>query len=162
MTVRPSAPRPDWPTLRAHAGRPWLRAHRGALPVPRAATTAPDAPIAIAVCAQFGERPGFATERDGETWRWVGPRALNVCNLWTALRYDREDVRISIGIVRYWQACGETRQAERGRAELEQRWKAYRRRMHSLAAQLAWVRHELAPRPATAAPATMPAVLAAE
>lgn len=136
----------DWAILSAHVRRRWLLAHRGELPARSAHAPPPAAPTGIAVCALFGQRHRFATEQEAETWRWVGSRALNVYSLWSTLRYEREDVRISIGAVRYWRQRGEARQAELGRAELHRRWKRYRRGMRAMAMQLAWVRQALTPR----------------
>ncbi len=149
-TTRLSTVQLDWAALCAHVRRRWLHEHRGELP-PRSRDAPPlDAPVGIAACAQFGQRHWFATEQEAETWRWIGPRALNACSLWSALRHDREDVRVSLGAVRYWRQRGNARQAEVTGAELRQRWKRYRRGMRAMATQLDWVRQALAP-PAAAA-----------
>ena len=154
MTTRLGTLTLDWAALCAHVRRRWLHKHRGELP-PRSADALPlDAPVGIAACAQFGQRHWFATEAEAETWRWVGPRALNTCNIWSALRYDREDVRISVGAVRYWRQRGNARQAELTCAELRRRWKQYRGGMRAMATQLAWVRQALAPRPMATGAAT--------
>jgi hypothetical protein len=61
------------------------------------------------------------------------------------LRYDREDVRISVGAVRYWRQRGDARRAELTCTELRQRWAGYRRGMRAMAGQLGWVRKALTP-----------------
>jgi hypothetical protein len=161
MTIRPGTLKLDWALLCADVRRRRLPAHRGELP-PRSAASLPlDAPLGVAVCALFGQRHSFLTEPEAETWRWVGSRARGVCGLWSTLRHDREDVRISIGAVRHWRQRGDTRQAELGCAELQRRWRRYRRGMRAMAIQLDWVRQALTPR-AAAADAAMPPRQAAE
>jgi len=151
----------DWPALCAHVRRRWLPDHRGALPARRADVAALDAPVGIAACAQFGVRHHFATEQEAETWRWIGPRALNVCNRWQALRFDREEVRVAVSTVRYGRTNGTAQQVET--ADLRRRWALYRRGMRALGQQLDGVRQALTPRSKPMeASAAMPPLLAAE
>ena len=145
MKTRLSAVKLDWPALCDHVRRRWLYEHRGEMPARSTEALPLAVPVGIAACAQFGQHHWFATEQEAQTWRWIGPRALNVCNLWAALRYDREDVRISVGAVRYWRQRGDVRQAELTCAELRQRWASYRRGMRTMAGQLGWVRKALTP-----------------
>jgi hypothetical protein len=161
MPTCPSTLPLDWPALCAHVRRRRLPDHRGALPQRRDDVLALDAPVAIAACAQFGQRHQFATEREAETWRWIGPRALNVCNRWHALRFDREDIRVAVGTVRHWQSRGEARQANLVRLDLRRRWALYRRGMRAFAVQLDGVRQALTPCP-RAVSTNVPRLQAAE
>jgi len=161
MTIRPGTLKLNWVLLCAQVRRRRLPAHRGELP-PRSAGALPlDAPLGVAVCALLGERHTFATEQEAETWRWVGSRARGVCSLWSTLRHDREDLRISLGAVRHWRQRGDARQTELSRAELRRRWQRYRRGMRAMALRVDWVRQSLAPR-AAACDAAMPSRQAAE
>jgi hypothetical protein len=145
MTGNPTLPL-DWPSLCAHVRRGWLPPHRGEMPAARPDRPATDAPVAIAACARFSRRHAFATEAEAETWRWVGPRALNVCTRWAALRHDREALRVALDAVRHWRAQGNVRQAALARDELRRLWARYRHGMRATADQLDRVRHALTPR----------------
>ncbi|TXL80322.1 hypothetical protein FHP25_04625 [Vineibacter terrae] len=161
MPTCPSTLPLDWPALCAHVRRRQLPDHRGELPPRRADMLPLDAPLAVAVCAQFGQRHRFATEHEAEIWRWIGPRALGVCNRWQGLRHDREDVRVAVGTVRHWRSSGDARQADLARRELIGRWARYRRGMRTFATQLDGVRRSLAP-PVVPAPVAVPLLQAAE
>lgn len=153
----------DWPALCAHVRRRWLPDHRGELPARCADVAALDAPVGIAACAQFGLRHHFATEQEAETWRWIGPRALTVCNRWHALRLDREEVRVAVVTVRHSRMAGTARQREAARTDLRHRWTRYRRGMRAFGQQLDGVRHALTPRrPAPDASTATALIVAAE
>jgi hypothetical protein len=135
----------DWPLLCAHVRRGWLPRHRGVLPPARPGALPPDAPVAIAACWQFTQCHAFATAAAAETWRRVGPRALNACSLWTARRRDREALRVALDAIRHWRTR-DARQAARARDDFRLLWSPYRRRMRMLTGQLDQVRHALAAR----------------
>ena len=78
------------------------------------------------------------------------------------MRYDREDVRVALGAMRYWRDRGDARQAGHACVELRRRWTFYRLGMRTMAGQLNAVRQALTPciavpdTAAAATPAPMP------
>ncbi len=152
----------DWSALCARVRRRHLPDHRGELPARGSDAVSLDAPVGIAACAQFGVRHRFTTEREAETWRWIGPRALSVCHRWHALRFDREEVRVALTVVRHGGANATQRQADAALADLRRRWTHYRRGMHVFTRQLDGVRHALTPRQPSSADVVIPALQAAE
>lgn len=138
----------DWHSICTLVHHRRLPDWRGDLPLKSPEHLPLDVPLGIAVCAQFSRRHTFATEREAEQFRWIGARAQDAVVAWNAAKYCREDCRISIKSIRYWEnqpgdVMPNIRQSVE---ELKARWRKYRRAMRMVSRQAGWVREQLSPR----------------
>lgn len=140
-----------FPALLRKARRPWLDTWRGELPSAVTNTAPISAPVKVAACAAFCFPITTATEAEHELVRAVGPRAQEAVREWLELRLLREDVRISIGSIRYWREELKPMQVELCADMLKTRWSLYRRHTRNLRRLLRHVERELAPAVATMA-----------
>lgn len=133
-----------WPALEAHCRSPFAPYWRGLMP---AVWGRPQhlAPLPIAICGQFSKRPSFTSEAEAELFRSLSPRAMNVTNRWSMLRYEREAVSAAIADVRGWQEAGDERQAAMAMTGVRIALTQYRKNMRRLSTQLAAIRRQLTP-----------------
>lgn len=136
-----------FPAMLRKARRPWLDTWRGELPSAVTNTAPISAPVKVAAAAAFCFPITTATEAEHELVRAVGPRAQEAVREWQELRLLREDVRISVGSIRFWMNSRRPEQEAMCRLMLRARLSLYRRHTRNLHRLLRHVEAELTPRP---------------